>query len=507
MGAGLIQLVAYGIEDLFLTRDPQITFFKITYRRHTVFATETTEQHFKVTPEFGNKYSCVIAKDGDLVNNLALQIVLPEIPKFKMANGLDTLTKVAWVHNIGHVLLKYVEIEINGQVIDKHYGEWMHLWSTLTTSCPDSKSIDKLTGNIPELYEFTNGKAEYTLYIPFYFWFCRNSGLSLPLLALQYSDVKVNIELAELEKCLLITPTDYIVCTDSLVNFKTCEYLFQKGSDGIERYGQYITYDIINKRLYYRALGQNKLTGEVAQNGYAESTSVKEAPLLFNGIQGNISKYIAYPQGKSITHHYVGLKNIQIKKVALLITYVYISNEERRKLATMTQDYLIEQLNYTPSVYVDSTNKHIKLAIDQPCKLIVWVAQYEYIERAYDAFNYTDSHTQDGKPLIERASLLLNSSERVNTNLHVYYENIQPLQHTQNHLPAGAGMYSFAILPTDLQPSGTTNMSQIEQIDLCLKMNYRINPTRKAKVRAYAVCYNIWRVSNGLSGTLFVKNS
>jgi hypothetical protein len=183
MGGGLMQLVAYGAQDIYLTGNPQITFFKVVYRRHTNFACEAIEQTFNGTASFGSKVVCTISRNGDLVSNMYLEVDL--------LNG-DPLN--GSVRN-GHKLIKSAEIEIGGQRIDKHYGEWLDIWTQLSSS---SETLEKknlmLSGNLKS----SEGNNVKKLYIPLQFWFNRNPGLALPLIALQYHEVKISIEFNKL---------------------------------------------------------------------------------------------------------------------------------------------------------------------------------------------------------------------------------------------------------------------------------------------------------------------
>ena len=183
MGGGLMQLVAYGDQDIYLTGNPQITFFKVVYRRHTNFACEAIEQTFNGTASFGSKVVCTISRNGDLVSNMYLELDL--------SNGSPLNGSV----RNGHKLIKSAEIEIGGQTIDKHYGEWLDIWTQLSSS---SETLEKknlmLSGNL----ESSEGDDVKKIYIPLQFWFNRNPGLALPLIALQYHEVKISIEFNKL---------------------------------------------------------------------------------------------------------------------------------------------------------------------------------------------------------------------------------------------------------------------------------------------------------------------
>lgn len=508
MTGGLIELAAHGKDDLFLTNEPQITFFKVIYRRHTNFSTEETEHSFLSDVNFGAKYVCLIPHDGDLIDGMSVRITLPEIPQFATGRGLDTITQIAWARYIGFVLIRSIEIEVNGRVIDRHYGEWMYIWSCLTTTNLNDGGLDRLIGNIPELYEFTTSKPSYTLYIPLYFWFCRNTGCAIPVVALQYSDIRVNLEIDDLDNCILISPTHYIQCDDEMECFKPGEYLVQNQPDGTRSYGRFHKYDIQNKRLYYQNIGATRFIGNRSDTKNTKSTDYL--------IYGTTSKFYVSPALNigSIPHIFrkIRLQTLARKDTVLLVNFVYLDEEERYKFAQTKHDYLIERLYYTPSVQIDSSNTKIKLNIDQPCKLIVWVPRLRYIAESNDWTNYTDNHQRDpatgnpiGAPLILKERIMLNSGDRTTDSNHQYYEYIQSYTYSDNSLPHGVGMYSFALFPLNVQPSGTTNMSQIELIELAMRMNRSVSQNNVALIRVYALCYNILRINNGLCATVFTR--
>jgi len=208
MGGGLLQLVAYGAQDVYLTGNPQITFFKVVYRRHTNFAMEAIQQTFNGNPGYGNTVTCQISRNGDLINRMYLQVDIPAV-----ANGGDD----EYVNYLGLRLLKNVVIEIGGQQIDKHYSDWMYIWNELSLPTGKKYAYDKMVGK--EGATLAASTSDTTLYIPLEFWFCRNVGLALPLIALQYHEVKVKIEFEQKSKCVVndsrgITPADIAKVVD-----------------------------------------------------------------------------------------------------------------------------------------------------------------------------------------------------------------------------------------------------------------------------------------------------
>ena len=201
MTGGLMQLVAYGAQDIYLTGNPMITYFKVVYRRHTNFAMESIEQTFSGNVAWGSKVTALISRNGDLINGMTLEINLPTLTAG--AGGGNT---ARWVNDVGHHIVQQTEVEIGGQLIDRHYSDWLEIWAQLTI--PASKKLgyrvaigqDPLgTGGVavtPGLqFDLTanNVRTGRKLYVPLQFWFCRNVGLALPLIALQYHEVKVNI--------------------------------------------------------------------------------------------------------------------------------------------------------------------------------------------------------------------------------------------------------------------------------------------------------------------------
>ena len=222
MGGGLMQLVAYGAQDVYLTGNPQITFWKVTYRRHTNFAMESIEQTFNGQADFGRRVTCTISRNGDLAYRTYLQVTLPEIGQTLNDSG-DVYAR--WLDFPGHQLIENVEVEIGGQRIEKQYGDWMHIWCQLTMDKNQEKGYYKMVGNTTQLTFVTdpdfaavdgpcdssaprqvcaprNALPETTLYVPLQFWFCTNPGLALPLIALQYHEVKLNLDMRAIDECL-----------------------------------------------------------------------------------------------------------------------------------------------------------------------------------------------------------------------------------------------------------------------------------------------------------------
>ena len=164
-----MQLVAYGAQDIYLTGNPQITFWKVTYRRHTNFALESIEQTFNGQADFGRHITCTISRNGDLAYRTYLQVTLPEINQ-QMQNptpggpnrgtGDDVVLSngvfARWLDFPGEQMISSVDVEIGGQRIDRQYGDWMHIWNQLTMTAEQQRGYHKMVGNTTQLTYITD---------------------------------------------------------------------------------------------------------------------------------------------------------------------------------------------------------------------------------------------------------------------------------------------------------------------------------------------------------------
>ena len=374
MGGGLMQLVAYGAQDVYLTGNPQITFFKVVYRRHTNFSMEAIEQTLNGTVSLGNKVSCTVSRNGDLVHRVYLQVEL---------EGASAAS------NYGHALIKNVDVEIGGQRIDRHTGEWLQVWNELTQEAGKKTGYAEMIGNT------ASATGARTLYIPLQFWFCRNPGLALPLIALQYHEVKINVEFAG-----------------------SLEWA----------------------------------TGE----GVMQQVNMKSNASLF-------------------------------------VDYIYLDTDERRRFAQISHEYLIEQLQYTGGEVLKSgTEDKTKLNFNHPVKCLVWTVKDSSADQDF-AFK---AHGTCG--------LKLNGHERFSPRDGTYFSLVQPYQHMPN-VPATAApinMYSFGLKPAEHQPSGTCNMSRIDNAQLSIKSVPNAAGADQT-LNVYAVNYNVLRIMSGMGGLAY----
>ena len=209
-----MQLAAYGAQDIYLTGNPQITFFKFVYRRHTNFSMETIEQSFDGTVGFEKEVSCILKRKADLVHKMYLKFNIHTTNIIYHDSGMCA--------NLGSAIIDQIDLEIGGQLIDRHYGHWLEVYANLTephngtsrarVTYPKNNSGDLIQGSKFQNMSWMGGVEGYRLiagtttpyaYVPFRFWFCRHPGLALPLIALQYHEVKVRVKFQKETYCLV----------------------------------------------------------------------------------------------------------------------------------------------------------------------------------------------------------------------------------------------------------------------------------------------------------------
>ena len=465
MGGGLLQLVAYGAQDVYLTGNPQITFFKVVYRRHTNFAIEAIQQTFNGTVGYGQTVTCQISRNGDLINRVYLQVELPKI------TNIPTLTTGArYVNYIGLRLIKSVLIEIGGQQIDKHYSDWLYIWNELSLPRGKRYGYDTMVGADKDITSFNNT----TLYIPLEFWFCRNVGLALPLIALQYHEVKIKIDFETKANCLidLKAATGTVSASEA---YTTSTVGTVANITDMSLWVDYIFLDTDERRRFAQLsheylIEQLQFTGTETLNG----GSTNRVKLNFN-----------HPCKE--------------------LVWVAKPNNYSRKACWY---------NYTDTDIVDLTSALVAEVL--PARTIQYNFVTEYASSNYmagfDFVNGNASTTTIGaaSPFAD-AILQLNGNDRFSVRDGAYFSFVQPYQHHTN-IPnnPGINVYSFALKPEDHQPSGTLNMSRIDTATLMVTTKTGLKNKLTAEdnltydgINIYAVNYNVLRILSGMGGLAY----
>ena len=256
MGGGLMQLVAYGAQDIYLTGNPQITFFKVVYRRHTNFSIEAIQQIFEQSSDnlySGGKKSVLISRNGDLIHKIWLECNLQ--CKSSLING-SGCTYVNWTNNTGHALIEECSIRIGGQEMDKHSSRWLDIWNELT----DHDEADWLGLNkhaAKNAYLNSQGplssedSISLKLYIPLQFWFCRNVGLALPLIALQYHEVELDIKFRESSALINTDFIGTLVTEESSINVNVFADYIYLDTDERRRFAQ-VSHEYLIEQIQYK---------------------------------------------------------------------------------------------------------------------------------------------------------------------------------------------------------------------------------------------------------------
>ena len=275
-GGGLLQLVATGKQDVFLVGNPQITWFKMVYRRYTNFSIESQIINFDNQPDFGRRITCTLPRKGDLLGALWLEIQLPAL------RNSVTGEPLSYTNATAHALIQEVSIEIGEQEIDKQTGEWMEMWSNFTVGEDKRQAwnnmIGKTTGasqgNSPS--STVNLFGPLTLYVPLRFWFCKNPGLFLPLLALQYHPIRIIFKLRPLNEMFII---------DSPSTTDPCDITAAQASiTSMNLYGDFVHLDTDERRRFVA----NAHDYLIEQVQYTNSLSIDptattvQLPLEFN---------------------------------------------------------------------------------------------------------------------------------------------------------------------------------------------------------------------------------
>jgi len=274
-GGGLLQLVANGKQDVFLTGNPQVTWFKMVYRRYTNFSIESSSIPFDTQPDFGRRLTCLLPKKGDLLGPLWLEITLPAL--------IDSQTgqPLSYTNSIGHALLQELTFEIGEQEIDRQTGEWMELWSNYVVTTDKQDAWNLMIGKVQgasqgnDRPEMVGLYGPLTLQVPLRFWFCKNPGMYLPLLALQYHPVRLNITLRPLNKLFLIDnptrkPSDQTANPVSITS--------------MQLYGDYIHLDLEERRRFVSNTHEYLIEQVQYTSSYAIESNAQtiQIPMEFN---------------------------------------------------------------------------------------------------------------------------------------------------------------------------------------------------------------------------------
>lgn len=551
MGGGLMQLVAYGAQDVYLTGNPQITFFKVVYRRHTNFSMECIEQPLD-SARFGGRHTVQVLRNGDLAGRMYLKTTLPALP-----------ANVAWCRRPGHAILNYIECTVGGSQVDKHWGQWYDLWYELTHTVDQERGYNKMVGDVTELTSVAASETSaYTVYVPLQFWFNRNTGLALPLIALQYHEVRFNIEFNPLAECVVTRGTGVslsgrdLASTSILVDYIYLdqeerrrmaqvghEYLIEQvqhnGEESVTGTQQKFKLDFNHpcKELIWAVrVGALSSTSDKFVSYYngneAETLAYAAKNVAFGMVASGISaptgaNWVEVPSGpsaESIDPGTVGLLNVT--RGSTTFTFVVTNNDNapyngtrlwiNASACTLSSDVTSITVNVTVNtegypgditlgdVTVDSHT--LTLAdVSVPVQTTGDVrSSKSYDMSIAQPFNYGLDLAGNGNPIVS-AKLQLNGHDRFDEQDGDYFNYVQPYQHHTRTPADGVNVYSFGLHPEQHQPSGTANLSRIDTTQLHLTFVSNVNGVRGSLLWIFAFSYNVFRIMSGMGGLAYAN--
>jgi hypothetical protein len=500
MTAGLIQLASSGIENIYLTINPKMTFWESNFKRYSNFTKEQQYQKFINEPNFGNKYICRLGKCGDLIGQMVLTTTLPGI------NITNDLIKFAWVERVGLYLIKSVQLEINNQIIDKQFSDWLSILSEITGDITEGnkRGYNNMIGNIDSMTSYTQTKEEYTLNVPLRFWFCDKQ--YLPIVSLQFCNINITVEFEQLDKLYKLSPTHLIRCRDNIVCFNQGELLEQNINNNISQ-GYFNSFDTNTKYLYYDKLSLSKFIGVSIPQQIINSPA-NIALYLENSqtrkylITGQISKYETYGDNNEISlqvEKYT-LVNLNLNDTQIITDYYYLDTDEREKFINTKHTILIEQV-WANLFNLYNQNEKLNLEIYNSCKYMIWITQMNSNILAKNYLNYQNINNTSN---IEEQLITLNGINICDIKTELY-DKVQIFKNLHRSTTKGIYMYAFSNDVNAYQPSGSINMSLMDTIQIHLRLNVNTTKQNYLIFKNFNVCYNIFIIENGLSSLLFVK--
>ena len=524
MGGGLMQLVSYGAQDIYISGNPQITFWKVLYKRHTNFAVESIEVTFNGQADFNKRVTAIINRNADLMYKTYIQVVLPQVT---LAAGGGTFSLASatqgfrWLNYIGHRLIKQVEIEIGGQRIDRQYGDWMQIWTQLSTEAGTVRALDSLIGNTHDLVLMKRatgigldatctstettiscvpraGVPAKTLYIPLQFWFCRNPGLAIPLIALQYHEVRINVDFETWQNCQY---------TESSIGVPT-NTLAAQSLAAASLYVDYVYLDTEERRRF--AQQSHEYLIEQVQYTGAESitSSSNKIQLNFNHPVKELQWVVqrdsfvdcsAQPWAASVGGPQPFNYSDDFSTDGLIVSLL----SQAQQAGAGAGASLPSGQQATALMGQGVTQAVTQIGADSYD--LTGSAEFESGVNYLLAKVILDSGIRcEGKNPVEVAKLQLNGQDRFTEREGSYFDKVQPYQHHTRTPSTGINVYSFALRPEEHQPSGTCNFSRIDKATLQLTVSINtVTGSRTAQVRVYALNYNVLRVMSGMGGLAY----
>lgn len=533
----LTQLAALGSQDQYLSVAGEITFFKGVYRRHTNFAKESVTMQFNQSVQWGSKSSCTISRTGDLLSKTWLHLTLPalnkpenvenwltrhqislqefsrdpEIQKRYYLAGEGNCPHARYCDEVGHAIIDKVDLVIGGTLIDSHPGHYLQVWNELTQT-PEKKQIAHLVGRSgteAELEELAQS-TQY-LYVPLQFFFCRHLMQALPLIALQYHEVKIDVTFKNIED--VVAFPGYKMVTDE-----------QSGKRGYVRKSVTTTGNRIDG---YKSSGPITTTTDMLVSDgtidYSQTLATNFVPT--GGVpridESGVASSPNYANAWQICE--MPTKSQLQLSAELLCNLVYLEEDERKTFAGSTHEYLVDLLQFQgPHVVQTGEQTTYHAYFNHPTSELIWTFVPKVAIDSGEPFNYSalqKSYNAAGDPM-KTAKLQFNGYDRFSQMSSVYFRELVPAQYHTSVPTRQIYVYSFALEPEDFRPSGSVNLSRIDNVKLITThinfyegeglfmeraMGHQTSQMKGGELRVYARSKNVLRIKSGMAGLAYAN--
>ena len=473
MAGGLMQLVAYGAQDVYLTGQPKVTFFQAVYKRHTNFAMENIQQTVNGTTTNSGRVSVTIARNGDLVGNMYVSMLPVTANTTSNNNVFDT----CW---IAERALADIELTIGGQRIDKHYQTWWRLYAEVFLGESDKYGWGKMVSSAASVQNILgtsiNGNQP-RVYLPLLFFFNRNPGLYLPLIALQYHEVRLDFDLTS--------------------------YYTSYFSTDFQVWANYVYLDTEERRRFAQK-GHEYLIEQVQHTGGDSTTATYDTfQLIRLSFNHPVKEFVwCYVNpAASTTANLNALWNFSTSTQNVQVTVntaAYVNSN----------NYIMPHLSGVPHLYFNNGNTPglgVGLSFQATVNNPSTANTYTWIEEGYPASYQTGAvgvYQYEVGPL-NQFKIILNGQDRFKEQLGKYFNQYQPFVYHSGCPYPGIYVYSFALQPEEHQPTGTCNFSRIDNAQVAVSIKAGGISGAAPQQKLFAVNYNILRIQSGMGGLAF----
>ena len=484
MAGGLMQLVAYGAQDVYLTGNPKVTFFQAVYKRHTNFAMENIQQTVNGSATSSGRVSVTVARNGDLIGEMYID--LQSLACNTFSGPSTTIMDACW---LAERSILDIELSIGGQRIDKHYQRWWRLYSELFLDDSKKTNYAQLACNpTGEAYvaSGTNGAAAGQVILPLLFFFNRNPGLYLPLIALQYHEVRLDFDLSP-EYSTCFSQTFNVWGNYVYLDTEERRRFAQKGHEYLIEQVQHTGTDSLN-------LSGITSSGSGAQIRLSYNHPVKELIWVVTNNAGYTGKQLWDFTSNCGTANTL-LLSLQTSNV------VYGTLTSGNYPGPLYANLATTNIATTPIGY--GTGSPMLVAANLGTTAASNAVCQNWFEDGQPSGTCPNPHGQCVGPLAS-FRLILNGQDRFKDQSGKFFNSVQPYWHHSGNPYPGIYCYSFALKPEEHQPTGTCNFSRIDNAQVDVRIKAGINSAQAGNtLEMWAVNYNVLRIQSGMGGLAF----